>query len=662
MSKFLLHRERSSQLFPIFLGLGLEQRDIYAVLELSNSFVVEEDAAGEEGAQGVVLCMMEIPDLMIPCDILAFFAQGLADIDCFRIFRHYLHAEKYVGLLFFSDARRANLFLQHFNQQLLSTLFEGVCDLRPVTAISIQTNVHHVPLSDYSVLQRNFHELELQAATEAELAARLHDAASPSRRHAASHLASGDKDDACAASPGKVTCPHRCAARSTRPADASLPQSDQCTLCLEPLAPRRPQSVVLYCGHVFHLQCLVRAEGLFCPVCRFQHAHSVHDAPACAACQQLCHAAAPDAAGSAASATAADGAHAPWKSPLPATALASASAIDVARDVWLCLVCGATTCGDLQRNHRRAHFDETRHAYAMNVFSRRVYDFAGGGYVHRLVLQQTDDGDDRFASPPPLPAPAASTTPLSTTPLKIVEHHPPMFQLETHLPEPSMPLHSDGGGVWTRPLHPPPLSLAHEAQREAFKLEDLVQQYNEVLAWRMQQTREHYEAQLHRIWQHARDEDDVVADGDSGATLAATKTRATAAAGTATGPAHDGLFWLRKLLKSLQQEKQKCLAQNETLRHKLRMSQREQEDARSMCEQLRANEAVWQDQVKAREAACRRAQQTQLAERDEWQRKVAALMRRLEDATRFDSSTRPSDRVCGTAPGADDGADGGGAS
>eukprot|EP01033_Poteriospumella_lacustris_P000964 gene964-692_t len=637
MSKFLLHRERSSQLFPIFLGLGLEQRDIYAVLELSNSFVAEEDAAGDEGAQGVVLCMMEIPDLMIPCDILAFFAQGLAEIDCFRIFRHYLHVEKYVGLLFFSDARRANLFLQHFNQQLLSTLFEGVCDLRPVTAISIQTNVHHVPLSDYSVLQRNFHDMELQVATEAELAARLHDATSPSRRRGSGYHGSSDKDDACAASPCK---------------------SDLCTLCLEPLAPRRPQSVVLYCGHVFHLQCLVRAEGLFCPVCRFQHAHSVHDAPACATCQQLCHAAAPDADGSA---TAADDcvALAPWKSPLPATALAAASSLDVARDVWLCLVCGATTCGDLQRNHRRAHFEDTRHAYAMNVFSRRVYDFAGGGYVHRLMLQQTDDSDDRFASPPPLAAAASvapqtpQQTPQSTTPLKIVEHHPPMFQLETHLPGPSTSLHGDGGSVWTRPLHPPPLSLAHEAQREAYKLEDLVQQYNEVLAWRMQQTREHYEAQLRRIWQHARDDDDA-AEGDGGATAA--KTRATAAAGTAA--AHDGLFWLRKLLKSLQQEKQKCLAQNETLRHKLRMSQREQEDARSMCEQLRANEAVWQEQVKAREAACRRAQQSQQVERDEWQGKVAALMRRLEDATRFDSSTRPSDRVCGTAPGADDGGDG----
>lgn len=172
----MLHRERSSQLFPVFLGLNLEQRDVYAVLELSNSFVAEEQ---EEiiGNSCVVLCMMEIPDLMIPTDILSFFAQALTEIQCFRIFRHYLHAEKYVGLLFFPNISTANIFLQHYNQQMLSTLFEGVCDLRPVTSISIQTKHHHIPLSNYQILQRDINQMDLDSfsnSSESELALFLH--------------------------------------------------------------------------------------------------------------------------------------------------------------------------------------------------------------------------------------------------------------------------------------------------------------------------------------------------------------------------------------------------------------------------------------------------------------------------------------------------------
>jgi BRCA1-associated protein len=42
-------------------------------------------------------------------------------------------------------------------------------------------------------------------------------------------------------------------------------------------------------------------------------------------------------------------------------------------------------------SHARAHYDETLHAYALNTETQHVWDFAGRGYVHRL-LQNKEDG------------------------------------------------------------------------------------------------------------------------------------------------------------------------------------------------------------------------------------------------------------------------------
>jgi BRCA1-associated protein len=41
--------------------------------------------------------------------------------------------------------------------------------------------------------------------------------------------------------------------------------------------------------------------------------------------------------------------------------------------------------------HARDHYNETLHAYALNTETQHVWDFAGQGYVHRLI-QNIDDG------------------------------------------------------------------------------------------------------------------------------------------------------------------------------------------------------------------------------------------------------------------------------
>lgn len=43
-------------------------------------------------------------------------------------------------------------------------------------------------------------------------------------------------------------------------------------------------------------------------------------------------------------------------------------------------------------NHIKQHYEETLHTYAMDASSRqRVWDFAGDGFVHRLILNSDEE-------------------------------------------------------------------------------------------------------------------------------------------------------------------------------------------------------------------------------------------------------------------------------
>lgn len=61
-------------------------------------------------------------------------------------------------------------------------------------------------------------------------------------------------------------------------------------------------------------------------------------------------------------------------------------------NLWICLVCGFCGCGGGSSNHSREHYLTTLHAYAINSSSRRVWDYAGEGYVHRLILSSSGSG------------------------------------------------------------------------------------------------------------------------------------------------------------------------------------------------------------------------------------------------------------------------------
>jgi BRCA1-associated protein len=68
---------------------------------------------------------------------------------------------------------------------------------------------------------------------------------------------------------------------------------------------------------------------------------------------------------------------------------------------FVCLICGTVSCGGSGgggsagvtqpiASHARQHYDEHLHAYALDTETQHVWDFAGGGYVHRLLQNKSD--------------------------------------------------------------------------------------------------------------------------------------------------------------------------------------------------------------------------------------------------------------------------------
>jgi BRCA1-associated protein len=145
------------------------------------------------------------------------------------------------------------------------------------------------------------------------------------------------------------------------PPPPNLLELPTCPVCLERMDETTGLLTIL-CQHVFHCACLEKWRGSGCPVCRYTHSPSYtfpyprpygssggedDSEPTCSVC-------------------------------------ASTS------NVWVCLICGNLGCGRYDSAHAYAHYEATSHCYAMDISTQHVWDYAGDGYVHRLIQSKPD--------------------------------------------------------------------------------------------------------------------------------------------------------------------------------------------------------------------------------------------------------------------------------
>ncbi|KAH7105889.1 hypothetical protein BKA62DRAFT_688285 [Auriculariales sp. MPI-PUGE-AT-0066] len=131
-----------------------------------------------------------------------------------------------------------------------------------------------------------------------------------------------------------------------------------CPVCLDRMDSAVTGLVTIPCSHTFHCTCLSRWGDSRCPVCRYS--------------QNLINSSSVNAAS-----------HTP-------SALSACTDCGTTTNLWICLICGNVGCGRYGRGHAQAHFNLTTHLYALELETQRVWDYAGDGYVHRLIQNRAD--------------------------------------------------------------------------------------------------------------------------------------------------------------------------------------------------------------------------------------------------------------------------------
>ena len=93
---------------------------------------------------------------------------------------------------------------------------------------------------------------------------------------------------------------------------------------------------------------------------------------------------------------------------------------EVCDDLWVCLICGFTGCGRSNQAHIYSHYESSLHTYALNTSTKQVWDFAGDGFVHRLILNNSDTDSNEQVSAAVSTLPAHSTLNGNIRPARIV--------------------------------------------------------------------------------------------------------------------------------------------------------------------------------------------------------------------------------------------------
>ncbi|KAE9399879.1 BRCA1-associated protein [Gymnopus androsaceus JB14] len=141
-----------------------------------------------------------------------------------------------------------------------------------------------------------------------------------------------------------------------------------CPVCLDRMDMAVTGLITVPCSHTFHCMCLSKWGDSRCPVCRYsQNLMSSHPL----------------------SSSSTRPTPIPFANPSTDN-MSSCSACSSTTNLWICLICGNVGCGRYGRAHAQSHYQATTHLYALELETQRVWDYAGDGYVHRLIQNKAD--------------------------------------------------------------------------------------------------------------------------------------------------------------------------------------------------------------------------------------------------------------------------------
>lgn len=290
-----------------------------------------EKAFNEEDC--TTLCILAVPSYMTPSDFLGFMGEQTREhVSHFRLIRT-SRANKYMVLMKFREVKRAREWRKEWDGKPFNSMEPEYCHVVFVKSINFQNGDSNCDPTSYPDLTND---------PFAPAATKQPTAPLPPATTVSSPV------DGPSITSSLTAKPHA-------PPTPALVELPTCPVCLERMDETTGLLTIL-CQHVFHCACLEKWRGSGCPVCRYtqndaftSHHSADGDSPdnECSVCGST-------------------------------------------QNLWICLICGNIGCGRYDSAHAFAHYEATSHTYAMDVVTQHVWDYAGDGYVHRLIQNKSD--------------------------------------------------------------------------------------------------------------------------------------------------------------------------------------------------------------------------------------------------------------------------------
>ncbi|CAD6888239.1 unnamed protein product [Tilletia controversa] len=278
---------------------------------------------------GSILGILAVPGYMTAADFLAFIEPAADAISHIRMIRE-LQTEKCMVLIKFRDPSDAEEFHKMYNGQPFNAINEDeLCQVVYITSVTVSAS-YTLP-----------HAYPLLANSDPW--PMLPPSSSPSTPSAP-----------VTSSPNTATA--AAAATEQRLAAHLTYELPTCPVCLERMDSNVTGLMTVTCQHTFHCACLSKWIDSRCPVCRYSQTRQRNGA-----------------AGSSLN-----------------SAQSRCTICTTATDLWVCLICASVGCGRYKAGHAQQHFHESGHLYSLELETQRVWDYAGDGYVHRLIQNKAD--------------------------------------------------------------------------------------------------------------------------------------------------------------------------------------------------------------------------------------------------------------------------------
>ncbi|KAK0556940.1 hypothetical protein OC846_000784 [Tilletia horrida] len=307
---------------------------------------------------GSILGILAVPGYMTAADFLAFIEPAADAISHIRMIRE-VATDKCMVLIKFRDPFDAEEFHKMFNGQPFNAINEDeLCQVVYITSVTVSASYslpHAYPLlanSDPWPMLPPSSNSSLTAVTPV-----------PSSSPNSAALAASGKAGHTASSSTSMT-PSGTGVGTSLERDRIAAQLTYelptCPVCLERMDSNVTGLMTVTCQHTFHCTCLSKWIDSRCPVCRYSQTRLRNGAS---------------------------------NSLLAGTSSSANTRCTICQtttDLWVCLICASVGCGRYKAGHAQQHFQETGHLYSLELETQRVWDYAGDGYVHRLIQNKTD--------------------------------------------------------------------------------------------------------------------------------------------------------------------------------------------------------------------------------------------------------------------------------